>query len=106
MSEEFEIDAMIQSDLKDLFESFLGGVGAGLEAGRAEVAEYAAQRTLHLSTIVDQPGFEEAVVAERDNVALAAGIAAVDVADEADRNFLALIAGALGFAARAVAKLG
>ncbi len=48
-----------------------------------------------LAQAVDQPGFEEAVEAARDVVALELGINAVNTADAADLQMLGVISGAL-----------
>lgn len=48
------------------------------------IAHYAAARADALSAAVGEPGFPEAVEAAAQNVALFAGIQAVDAADQAD----------------------
>jgi len=80
-------------------------MGRDLTAGLAEVQEYAAQRTLYLSTIVGEPGYELALRAERDAVALRAGIVSVTYADAADQRMIGVIGGALAIGARALAVL-
>jgi len=87
-----------------LFEEFLGGLGVGAEEKRQALATYAAERADHLSLLVAEPGFEEAVKAEADNVALEAGILAAELGDEINRGIVAAIGGALGLVARALAK--
>lgn len=52
------------------------------------VAAYAAKRAAHLASIVDHPGFDVAVEAERDAVALYAGIYATDAQARAFRTGL------------------
>ncbi len=69
--------------------------GLQLEKSAHEVAVYAALRSVQLTKAVGQKGFQEAVVAERDAVALYAGIQAVNNADAADARILGLIHGAL-----------
>lgn len=78
-------------DLQTEFEELL----AGTINNAASVAAYAAQRAAHLATIFGEPGFDEAVKAEIQNVALEAGIAAVDSADAADARIVGIITGAL-----------
>lgn len=78
-------------------------LGKELEGTLEDVRGYAAERMLHLSQFVGQEGYQEALIAERDNVALRAGIAATDDADAADRELIGIIAGSLGIAARALA---
>lgn len=64
---------------------------------------YAGERMLHLSTILDQRGYQEAVVNEAINVALVAAGSAVDDADALDREFLGIVIGGLTVGARALA---
>lgn len=64
--------------------------------------EYAHERMLHLANIVDQPGYLEALEAERDNMILKAGIGAVNMADAADAEIIGIISGALAIGASAL----
>ena len=70
----------------------------------AEVAVYMAQRAAHLAAAVDEPGFHEAVVAERDNVALKVGITASRNARAIDARILGLIEGGLSMGAALIAR--
>lgn len=94
-------------DFAEDFGSVLGRTaqeaGVNLKEGAATVAAYAAQRATHLATIVGQPGFERAVAAERDAVALFAGVVGVAGARAADARIVGLIEGALLFGAKAIA---
>lgn len=94
---------MSDTDLKGALESAITATGASLKKTAAEVALYTAQRTAHLAALAGQPGFEEAVAAERDAVAMFAGIASVGEADAADARLLGLIEGALIIGAKAAA---
>lgn len=82
-----------------------------IEAGReltsdlTEVKDYAAARMQHLSTIVGEPGFREALIAERDNVALKAAGRAINRADAFDARILGVVEGALAIGSRALASL-
>ena len=67
------------------------------------IRQYAAERTVHLSTIITEPGYEEALVIETQNVALMAGIQSVQAADIADARTVGIIAGALRIGAVAMA---
>jgi len=67
-----------------------------------ELSLYAVQRAAHLSTITNEPGFDEAVRAERDAVALKAGISATNAADAADQRIIGVIHGALRIGALAL----
>jgi len=90
-------------NLGDLLSTSAEELGLELEGTARDLAVYAAERTAYLSTLVGQPGFEQAVVAERANVALRAGIAAIDSADAAQSRFLGVIQGALSIGAKALA---
>jgi hypothetical protein len=91
------------NDFRLLLDSALKETGASLEQSTAEVAQYAAERTAYLSTLVGQPGFELAVQAERDAVALFAGIVAVGQAQAVQGRIIGVIQGALFMGAKALA---
>ena len=95
----------IGHELGELFASFSAEMGAELRFNSTEVADYAAQRAAFLSTLVGQPGYQEAVIAERDNVALKMGTSAVSTATAADARLLGIVQGVLGLGARALANL-
>lgn len=91
----------IQQDLATLFQDVVDETGVSLRKGTADkLAAYAAERSAQLAKFVGVPGFQEAVRVERDNVALEAGILAVQGADQADARLVGVIQGALTFAAR------
>lgn len=80
---------------------------SGLElvsGGADEIAQYTSDRAAHLSLIVGQPGFEEAVRAERDNVMLMAASTIVRRGDAADallrERLLGLVQGGLAIGAK------
>jgi hypothetical protein len=56
---------------------------------------YAAEIMADLAAAVGEPGYNEALLAARDAIALRAGVSAVDSADAADREVLGLIYGFL-----------
>lgn len=93
----------IAHDLEALLKDAARETGRDLRGNMVEITAYAAERTAFLSTLVGQPGFEEAVRAERDNVALKAGISAVKTADAADARIVGIIQGVLFLGARAIA---
>ncbi len=93
----------VQDDLRELFEDAARETGVSLQVGAAELAEYAAARSAHLATLVGDPNFAMAVRAERDAVALKAGILAVQQADAADARLVGVIQGGLTFAAKFLA---
>ncbi len=74
----------------------------GLSESKETLAAYMASRTLHLSTIVNEPGFDQAVIAERNNVALKIGMAVAAEASAVDNQILGMIGGALRIAAVAM----
>lgn len=93
----------VARDLSDLLKDAVNEIGVTIRAELAGVAAYAAERAAHLATIANEPGFELAVRAERDAVALRAGIGAVQQADAADARVVGIIHGVLLTGARALA---
>lgn len=93
----------IAEEFADQLQEAGNRLGKSFQASSEEIREYAAARLLHLSALVGQAGYMEALIAERDNVALKVGILAVDRADEADREIIGFIGGALAIGARALA---
>lgn len=95
------------NDLGDQFVSLVQAhaqeIGVELKDNLNEVSQYASERAAHLSTIVGQPGWDEALVAERDNVAIYATSAAVQQADQLDQRFVNFIGQALGLLSGALA---
>ena len=75
---------MNHASVRAAFDSLLRETGITLQKSTVDVVTYADQRSLHLSVIAGQPGFEEALAAEARNVAQFAGIEAAHVADAAD----------------------
>lgn len=90
--------------MEQQFLDFLNDMKLGAEEKRAELATYASERAAQLSLAVGEPGYDEALKAARDSLALKAGVAAVEQADEADFHVIGLIGGALAFAARVLAS--
>ena len=76
--------------------------GVTVKVDAKALATYTAQRVAHLGTLVGKPGFEDAVVAERDSLALRAGVLAVKAADVVDSRIVGLIQAALSIGARAL----
>ncbi len=64
-----------------LLAALLEGTGQDLSQSGSDIAAYAAERTAILALLVGQVGFEQAVIVERDNVALFAGLQVVSNAD-------------------------
>lgn len=90
----------IGKELIGLLRDELEMTGRCLKDGGRGLAKYAAARAKHLSKLVGQPGFDEALEAERDNVMMRATLQLVDEADAADARLLNLLHGALALAAR------
>lgn len=94
-----------ESEFKDLLEDTLRETGLQLTEQIDTLAVYAAERAEHLANISGEPGFAQAVTAERDALAIRAGIAAVDVASSTEQRLLGVIAGALRIGAAALAAI-
>lgn len=93
----------IARDVQTLLRDSLRELQADLQLDLADLATYTAQRTAHLSTIAGLPGFDEAVIAERDAIALRAGINAVNAADKVDSRLIGLLHGVLFLGAKMAA---
>lgn len=87
-------------EFKELLEDVLHETGRDLGDKKDEVVLYAAQRSAHLAMILGQPGFALALRAERDNVALKAGLNAVISADRVDNRIVGVIQAGLLMGAR------
>jgi len=91
-------------DTTDEFMDLLGGVlqetGRDLEGSLDAVKAEVAKQLTQLSMAAGEPGYERAVIAARDNVALVAGLAAVEDADAVDSRILGVIQGGLSFGAK------
>jgi hypothetical protein len=90
-------------ELVDIVKGAADRLGKGLSGNLDDVRAYAAARMLHLSGLVGKPGYAEALLDERDNVALKLGLAAVSGADAADRELIGTVGGVLAMGARALA---
>lgn len=93
----------IKQEFRTLLHDAVDETGIVLGKSVDEVAEYASTRAEHLSTIVGQQGFELAARAERDNVALFAGVEVAGDLDEIDGQLIGLIKGMLTLAAKILA---
>lgn len=89
-------------DLEQLLESVAKEAKLDLDTSSKEVAAYAVQRAAVLATQIGLPGYQQSVIAERDNVALFAGLHAVGLADKGQAHLVSVIQGALAMAARAL----
>lgn len=95
-------EEQVAGSIQGLLEDALAETGVSLTKGAEELALYAAGRSAHLATLVDDPGFDQAVRAERDAVALEAGLSAVRQGDAADAQIVGIIQGAIAMGARAL----
>lgn len=95
----------IQDFAKD-FEQSAQEYLRGSEQVIAELGLYAVERAKHLTAIVGQPGYVDAVLVERDNVATKAATLTTKRADELDQRLLGLIHGTLLIGARLLLVAG
>lgn len=89
-------DVFDHFDLESIFVRAAADAGVALSETPRELALYTTRRAQHLSTITHEPGFDVALAAERDSIAIRAGIAIDNVATLGDRWFLGVVQGALG----------
>lgn len=88
---------------EDVLKDALEETGAELGVSAHDLALYMTERSLHLSTIAHEPGFDQALRAERNNVALRAGLELDDNATTFDAQIIGIIQGGLALAAAALA---
>lgn len=92
-----------EESFREILEGIAKETGASLQQGSAELAVFAAERSAHLSTLVGDPDFALAVRAERDAIALRAGLVVTREADAADARIVGAIHGGLVALAKALA---
>jgi transcriptional regulator GlxA family with amidase domain len=90
----------MEAQLKNLLESALAETKIELGRSTSEVATYMAATAARLATLIGLPGYEDAVIAARNNVALYAAIKATERADAAHERVVGIIQGALFLAAQ------
>ena len=93
---------IFKTEFKDTLTTALDEVGVSLKTDINEVVLYAEGRTHYLTTLVGQPGYQMAVIAERDNIALKAGISTSLAADASDQRITGVIHSFIGVAAKAM----
>ncbi len=86
-----------------LFDDFVRETGVALRSASSELAEYAAERSAHLATLVDDPDFAIAVRRETSDVLMRSGITAVREGDALDDRAMERVYTALAIAARLIA---
>lgn len=89
----------IEQQFKEMLEDTADALKVEIQLGTGELAEYAAERALYLSDLVGQEGFSQAVLAERDAVALRAGLVASRALSVGQQRFLGVLQGSIRFAA-------
>lgn len=90
----------------DSLNASLRETGRDLSVSMDEVRAEAANQLIKLSLAAGEPGYERAVIAARDNVALVAGLKSVSNADAVDGRIIGVIQGALFVGAKALAGGG
>ena len=78
-------------DYGELIKDVLEETGIDLEITKDELIRYTAERAAHLTTLIGQPGYGLALRAERDAVALHAGLDATMAAEAADSRIVGVI---------------
>jgi len=76
--------------------------GRNLDLSQQKLREVVATQMAQLALAVGEPGYERAVVAARDVIALAAGLQLHANAAAADQRIVGVIQGALFFGAKAL----
>lgn len=92
----------IGQNIITLLETAAKDLGATTLSNLEEARSEAQIKALTLAGLVGQPGYEEALVAARDILAMKLGLTAVATADSADAKVLSLLEGLLALAARAM----
>lgn len=93
----------LKNELTALLVDQAKAAGKELKADLESVRAYAAARLAHLVTCVGQPGYQEALIAEANNVAMEAAITAIDQAEAADARLVGIVQGVLAVGAKVLA---
>lgn len=96
---------VLGEDIVDQISREAEELGVALTGDLELVAGYAAERADKLSLALGEPGFEQALTAARDSLALKAATAAVSHADQLDARILAVTRSSLALAARGIRLL-
>ena len=78
-------------DINELLKDAIEETGISLNITKDELVRYTAERAAYLTTLAGDPGFMLALRAERDSVALYAGVNASMTADAADSRIVGII---------------
>jgi len=92
----------ISTEFVDLIKQTSREFGEELKVDAEYLKVYFEGRMIHLQTLVGQKGFTQALIAERDNVALTAAGRAIDRADAFDNRILGIVQGALSIGIKAL----
>ena len=92
----------LAKEFEDLLTDAVEETGADLSEAKNAFAAYLASRAEHLETCVGEPGFGQAVRAERNSAALRAGLNVSDEASAVDQRLIGLLGGALRLGAIAL----
>lgn len=87
------------TQLESLIADALKETGATAQLSAKEMVVEAQASAMRLSAAIGQPGYDEALRAERDVLALKAGLKLVAQADAADARVVGIIQGAIGLLA-------
>lgn len=90
-------------DAQQIIQDALERLQIGAEELREDLARHAADEAASLALIVEEPGFDEAVVASRDSLVLHAALSAVEAGEAVDREKLNQLAGILTAVALVIA---
>lgn len=97
--------AEVLDQLKQTILDNFKALGIEAKGDLREAAAYVAGRAEHLRSLVGDPNFMDAVIAERDSCALELGLKSVDGGDQIDSKALAVLQSALSIGAVALMAL-
>ena len=93
----------MDQDILDLLQSAIAETGADMGDDLDALRTLAAEKMAQLALGVGQAGFQEAVIAARDSIALRFAINVTMSADATDARIVGIIQGVLAIGARAIA---
>lgn len=93
---------MKEEELKKMFDDVLTNLKVNASVGSKELAKYVLERSEHLSLAAGEPGFDKAVRAEANALAIEAGLLAVSQAESTDAELRGFLYGVLRMASAAL----
>lgn len=90
------------NELLSLLSDAAKETGRNLDVSQQKLREVAATQMAQLALAVGEPGYDRAVIAARDIIALEAGLQLHSAASAADSRLVGIIQGALFFGAKAL----